>query len=796
MRCIAVFLVTLTYLPTEHISAVHASEAVSVEVKAGQTIRDIADVHLKDPNLWKTILRFNDIKDAAAVVPGQKLRIPVALVRHANQRRDAALGALQRATEAGAKVFARQLIGEAVVLYDAALSSRKDGEWERSAQEASEAEKKFQAAYAEAMSKREAKVQAVLDYRKNIVCARQEDAASWDKVPKSVCTQKQVEAGWREALSDDLIVEKEKVRTGSASEAGIVIHNVGDKRLGEYSQLTVGSMHVDRLTRKTETTFQLDYGTVTVRGQQSNARNQTKIRVENDPQVQIESTSQNYSVIHNRDKTKVTNLDKQPMEVAAHDESVTLHKNERTTIRNGQHPGPPTSLRPGPELASPGDDEVLFKHHAQLTWTPLDDTIRYWLEVAPNRSFGPSVINNWRIKKSQFFVGHLPTGDYYWRVAAFDSTGDDSAKSKIRRFSLRSDPVAPYLMVESPKEGTILRQTSASLSGRTDRDSTLTLTGQAVPVEPDGRFELDHRFDRGLNELILEARDPTGRVATVQRNISYLPDDKAVIRFDPSLSQRGTHHFLTRFDTMALTGTTEPGWQLQVRSKSDVLLASSFADDKSGRFELNISVNGEREELTFRAVSPSGFYTQEQLTVTKDQTPPAIVIDEDAPLPPATKDLEISLRGKAEGAATATLNEREIKLDEGRFDELINLTPSKTNRLMLTVRDLAGNEVVASWTIRHDDVPPKHGRPVISYRNRSGKRIANIKVKARDASGLKKAAPYQLRIGESVKSGFLKLDRKGRTYQDNVPVPKKTKAKLLSVELSDYAGNRRNYVFK
>ncbi len=268
-----------------------------------------------------------------------------------------------------------------------------------------------------------------------------------------------------------------------------------------------------------------------------------------------------------------------------------------------------------------------------------------------------------------------------------------------------------------------------------------------------------------------------------------------MIRFDPSLPQLDTHHFLTRSDTLTLTGTTAAGWQLQVRSASGALLASDFADG-NGHFELHISVHEEREDLTFLAVSPSGFSTQEQLIVTKDQTPPTIVLDEDAPLPTATTAPEFSLRGQAQGAAVATVNEREITLDEGRFDEVMTLTPGEANRIVFTARDLAGNEAVTSWVVRHDDAPPKLVRPKISYRSRSGKRIANIKVTARDASGLKQAAPYQLRVGETVKSGFLKLDRKGRAYQDGGPVPKKAKVKLLSVELSDYAGNRRNYAFK
>jgi hypothetical protein len=178
------------------------------------------------------------------------------------------------------------------------------------------------------------------------------------------------------------------------------------------------------------------------------------------------------------------------------------------------------------------------------------------------------VVNQWGIKETQFFVGHLDHGAYYWRLAALDGLGLAGTMSQVRRFSLHSDTDAPYLMIVSPQEGEIISTMRSRLTGTTEGGVTLTLNGQPVNIGPEGNFEFDYTLQKGLNTLVLKARDSAGHVTTRQRTILHLPNQATVIRYDRELPQLEPKHFLTRVDTLTLSGTTTARWQVQAQSAS------------------------------------------------------------------------------------------------------------------------------------------------------------------------------------------------------------------------------------
>ncbi|MDH3601621.1 MAG: LysM peptidoglycan-binding domain-containing protein, partial [Candidatus Tectomicrobia bacterium] len=282
----------MTLLVLESAAIDQNSEKLSVVVKEGETIRDIAQAYLNDPNLWKDILRFNGIQDAVTIVPGKILNIPVGKIRRANQNLKAALAEHQRATEAGAKVFARSIIGEAVRLYDVALVQRQDSRWEEAARTAAQAEQKAKAAYVEAMTKREAKAKAVLSYRKRIVHGlRPQDA------------------DWRAAETDDFIIEQEKVRTLSEAEAVILFHDESDLRMREFSQVIIRAMRIDLLKQKAKTKVSLVSGNLQALLQGASAKKKFEVDVQGDKGVRIDNESRHFILKHDAASTKLANYD-------------------------------------------------------------------------------------------------------------------------------------------------------------------------------------------------------------------------------------------------------------------------------------------------------------------------------------------------------------------------------------------------------------------------------------------------------------------------------------------------------
>jgi hypothetical protein len=73
-----------------------------------------------------------------------------------------------------------------------------------------------------------------------------------------------------------------------------------------------------------------------------------------------------------------------------------------------------------------------------------------------------------------------------------------------------------------------------------------------------------------------------------------------------------------------------------------------------------------------------------------------------------------------------------------------------------------------------------------------------VEVSASDASGMKQAAPFTLRIGGTTLSEFLRFNRSTESYRSTVVLPEGMQGPvaLIDVELEDYAGNRQRYTFR
>src|SRR5689334_25440096 len=114
-------------------------DTLKVRVQDGQSLRDIARQYLGDPDLWTEILRANGLSSITDVRPGVELVVPAGPIASADRALREALGAVQQATEQGARLFAAEQIGNGLRLYDGAVTARKAGDWARAGRLADEA---------------------------------------------------------------------------------------------------------------------------------------------------------------------------------------------------------------------------------------------------------------------------------------------------------------------------------------------------------------------------------------------------------------------------------------------------------------------------------------------------------------------------------------------------------------------------------------------------------------------------------------------------------------------------------
>jgi hypothetical protein len=747
-----------------------ASGTLTVQLGPGEGLRDLAERYLQDPDLWPAILRLNGLASITDVRPGMTLQIPVSQVTRANQAIEAALAAIQAATQAGARLFAAEQIGEAIHLHGQAVAARLVAAWDQAAELAGKAEVQAAQALEAAVARRDVPAEALLS-----------DRQGW------VEGQRPQELVWSERGLNAILIEEEKVRTLSRSTAQITFRDDSRLRLNANSHALVQRMRVDPLTRREEAKVSLIEGDFyALLGGQS-ARKRFEVEI---PDVEADIQSNDFWVSHDRRGAKFTNYDTGVMTIAAQGESVTLGRNEGAVVRPGQAPAGKVEVLPSPALLGPDDDALVVTATVELRWAPVADAAGYWLEIALDPDFRRMTDSRWGLGQTAYASTSLAPGAYYWRAAALDRFGLPGERSPVRRIRIQADTTPPFLTIEQPEQDAILRRAPVTIGGATEPGVSLRHDGAPVTLAADGRFELALEPAAGLTTVRLEARDAAGNVTTRERTFRFMPDRQAEIAFDPAIPRWGPRHFLTSSDELTLAGTTTAGAGLAVRSATETVAAARTGSD--GSFRVNLPLVEATQSFTLEVVAPSGFATTDELTVTVDRTPPAIALDQ--PPPSLTAVEWLVLAGRLDEAASLTLNGAPVALaEDGGFEQIVPLIAGR-NGIELAATDLVGNLRVASWAVALDqEAPALLGQEVRA----EGERALRIEVAAADPSGLRQAAPFTLQIGGRTERGVLELDQASGRYGATIALapPAAGAARLTGVELEDYAGNRRQYRF-
>jgi FecR protein/Glucodextranase, domain B len=753
--------------------AAAADDRVVVRLEEGQSLRDLAERHLGDPDLWMEILRANNLA-VSDVRPGIEIEIPVSRIAAADRALQTSLETIQKATSEGARLFAPDEMAQAIWLRDTALAHRKAGEWDEAAKVATDASATADRALAAALAQRDSAAEALLS-----------DRHGW------VEGQRPEDVVWSDRDLNSVLIEEEKVRTLSRSTAQVTFRDDSRLRLNPNSQAVIQRMRVDPLSREEEAKVTLVEGDLYALLSGKSARKTFGLEI---PDVETEIDSTSFWVRHDASGSKFANYDDGALQVAAEGESVTLGRNEGTVVRSGQAPSEKMDVLVGPVLVAPQDDAVAYRADLELQWAPVGDAAGYWVEVAVDPSFAEMTLSQWGLKDTSFHTEDLDVGPYYWRVAALDKFGLPGARSPAWRFNVSIDVTPPYLAINAPAEGAILRDATLEVVGESEPAASVTLNGGAVALGPDGRFQAAYQPAPGLNEIVLAATDSAGNATERRRSFVFMPDEAAAVVFDPTIPSLGPREFVTDQDVISLAGSAAPDAQILMLASDGSERASAYTDGE-GRFRINVPVREPGEEFDLQMITTSGFTTKDHFSVSIDQEGPAIELDE--PPPPVTAVEWLPLRGFARGAAEVLLNGRSIKLLDDSFDETVTLRTG-ANGIEMVATDLVGNVRVERWEVALDQEPPELlGHSLSSERADPGQPFV-IEVEASDASGLKQAAPFTVQIGGTTYSDFLRLNPATGSYRTTVVPPQGASGRLAltDVELEDYAGNTQRYSFK
>jgi len=756
---------------------------ITIRVKENQGIRDISRKYLDDPNRWEDVLRANDLKSPDEIKPGMLLRIPVGEVFQAKRELEVSGKLIQKATMAGAKIFAPKIIAKAIQLRDTALLKQKSGELHECINLASSAATEGKKALKICISNQDVPAQAVVHDRKGYVHSR-----------------KPSDNLWKDVFRYDILHEGERIRTLSESSCDIFFRNDSRLRLNENSQALIRKMRANLLEDTGEAKVSLVKGDVfALLAGQKNERFQLDI-----PGVETKVDSKYFWVGRDRHGARFANYDGK-LEISSAGSKVVLKKNQGSVVLHNKKPTSPRELIASPRLLKPESGVEEFNVNIPLTWEEVSGAHYYLLEISYSVSFSSIIYSKEIQVATAMFPKNLPDGSlrnlFYWRVTAVSSDKLRGQPSEARFIHIMYDDKPPFLVIQSPDEGLLLSGNMVEILGMTENDILLTIQDQPVEIAANGKFRFRQKLYEGVNSIIVKAIDRAGNITELKRSVTFLPDHKIDLTFDrfygsvygPVLHQIMPGHFIVSQRSISLSGKTNPNCSISVTSPGTAAPARATADS-NGRFQVNLKLTGRRQMFNVKIASPSGVERHASINIEIDDKAPIIHFDEK--IPSATREKILSIKGKVEDAERFNLNKSPVLLQDSQFSTTIDLKPG-ANRLSFVAGDLVGNVARIEKEVLFDPDPPRLLKYEISLGKGEDKNQANVMVKAQDSTGLIKTAPFTVQIGKQSHTGHMILSGSKGRYIGSFSIPEGGGhiIKFKSVTLSDYLGNSKEYGF-
>jgi hypothetical protein len=182
-------------------------------------------------------------------------------------------------------------------------------------------------------------------------------------------------------------------------------------------------------------------------------------------------------------------------------------------------PAAPALLSPEPhaELTYPDPESAT----TVLVWAAVPDAASYRVRVDAAGSFAAPLVDRTVARTTHLAIGPLPVGTYYWEVRSLGAKGEEGFPSGISGFSVKAAPAAlpgPPLVVDRLDA----QPAGVRIEGRTDRGARVTVNGEPIEVDENGRFrEFLVMPAGGERRIVLRAVDARGRSTDV---VKVVPD--------------------------------------------------------------------------------------------------------------------------------------------------------------------------------------------------------------------------------------------------------------------------------
>ncbi len=741
-----------------------------VTVKEKQTIRDVAKECLNDPDLWEEILKSNKLRSPSDVKTGMVLTIPYNQIMRAKKAVDEAMAEIQKATTAGAKSFAPEMIGKAISLHGLSLKERKAGNWDKSYQVALDAKQQAINAAQEALMKSAAKGEASLSYAKG-----------------KVESKKSIENLWKAIAIMAKFVENDRVRTLSDSYAEVAFQDKSKIRLSENSQAVIQRNRVDLLNNRSEAKVTLEKGDAFALLAGAQGKRKFNLEV---PGLETTVRSKAYWVNKDEKTAKVANYDGE-LELKSKNSKVTLKTNQGSTLLATGNLTQPKDLLKRPALLSPDNSKVLYSDKTTLEWGKVENAEKYWLMLSRDATF-KTVVQESKGNKANSAPVKLERGSYYWRVAAIDKDGFPGPFSEPKLFTLVVNSEPPFLAVSEPAADAFVLKNEITVKGNTESLVKLLINDEQVLPDANGGFEKLIRLKEGLNTITFTAIDSSGNKASVVRKVEYSRGRSLFLKFDLDRISPDKQLYTTA-QSITIKGKTTPETFITAIAQPFGLKISALSDE-AGDFQFTIGKLAEKTTVLVEAKNKELQTLKDTLVIFKDQELPVIQFTEDLPEKTASSALNIS--GKVSHATTMRLNGSTVDIRDGKFQASYTLKEG-LNELLFMAVNKNGARTKVYRKVYLDTAPPELISHKVVPAKFTRQALVSFEVKATDKTELKKTAKLIYQIGDDLYTEYLLLDEATSSYRTSVncTATGTAEVKIRSIVLEDQLGNMKEYNF-
>jgi len=404
---------------------------ITVEVQTAESIREISEKYLGDPDLWEQILKFNGLSSVVDVKPGMKIKIPVNVISRTNSMLEKSLKNIQKASNSGARLFAVELIVDAVALIEQAQTYKKGGEWENSFDLATRANKKALDAYNESQKKVNIKTKGIISDKGGSVNVR--------KAGKNV---------WSKTQLNTILIENDEIRTLSNSYAEIMFRNGSRFRMNENSLVKIEKMRANLLKENNESSVILVKGDLSAYLSTLGRNDRFDLSLSG---VKTKINSKSFWVSQDGQETRFANYEGE-IEVTSGGKTVRLIENQGTKVSGGNAPAALLVLLLPPNLILPAEATVLYNQEIDFEWEPVEGAISYFIEISSDHLFQTIIQKKYYHKAIKLTTRKLEEGIYFWRVKAIDSAGFPGSYGEAHFFEIAIKKKAPYIVIRSPRD--------------------------------------------------------------------------------------------------------------------------------------------------------------------------------------------------------------------------------------------------------------------------------------------------------------------------------------------------------